>query len=293
MRTLLICVLTISVSFVFSSCASSVIQVLTVSSPNCQTASDYLYYENDTLQVVYMFWDENGTMGVFIHNKSELPLYIDWKKCSFVVGESKNDYWDDATTTISSGSSISFGNAQMKGSASASYWFANFLNNTISGTSSRSNTGSLNWLQQSSGYSVSRLSKPGRITFIPPHATICQSAYALMSTGVPIGHSAFSIDTMVLVTGPHSPTHQSMATLNVVDFNRTNSPLRFRSYVTYSHDEQFRTEAHLDSYFYVSQLVQLPIEAFTAQPIAGETKDSKKNMWSSPSRFYIRTRVKN
>jgi hypothetical protein len=73
-------------------------------------------------------------------------------------------------------------------------------------------------------------------------------------------------------------------------FDASNSPVNFRSFITYSIDEKFITERYLDSKFYVSRVLELPQSAFGGQPDAVSAKQSKHNMWASPSSFYIFTK---
>jgi hypothetical protein len=289
LRYFSIIVATIFLILSLSSCSnvSNVIQVFDVASSSCNTDSDCLYYENDTLRIVYMFWGEGGTMGIYIHNKSELPLYIDWKKCSFIVGEFKNDYWSEEIISSSNTTTTTIGLAQQKGSASASYWFENFVPQIVSGNSSQSGSSNSNWHQQTFHSFVSRITKPERITFIPPHATICQSAYNLMTTQINIDPIAILSDMTVRVMDRDDRPATVNIKLRSVDFNTKNTPLNFRSYLTYSYDEQFRTEAYIDNSFYISKVIQLSRRAFKAQPVVVPSGYSKENMWSSPTRFYI------
>jgi len=284
MRSYTIVGITVLVAFTLSARSYPAYQIFEVQSTNCQLQDGYLRYENDTLRVVYMFWSEHGTMGIHIHNKSELPIYIDWKKCSFIVGEAKKDYWEDVTVTSSTGSSTRIGSAQEQGAAIASYWSTYFL----SGSSWQSATANTRWMQQTFASSVSTISKPERITFIPPHVTIGQAAYALMPEGVSLHGDASVRGSLVDVIGSDG-YHLSTIKIKIISsqFGVANSPLSFRSYLTYSLDEQFRTEVHVDSYFYVSAMMQIPSRAFPARPISSSGKQTKGNMWSSPSRFYI------
>ena len=66
-------------------------------STNCPKIGQYFEYENDTISVTYSFWEMNGTIEMLIRNKLNQPIYIDWKKCSFITGETKHDYWDGTT----------------------------------------------------------------------------------------------------------------------------------------------------------------------------------------------------
>ena len=96
--------------------------IMELQSPGCSAVEGFPTYENDSIQVAYVFWGDNGLVGLFIHNKLNQPLYIDWKKCSFITGTTKHDYWDETITVTANGSA----------STSASYWETFFENNRTS-----------------------------------------------------------------------------------------------------------------------------------------------------------------
>jgi hypothetical protein len=136
--------------------------ILDLRSPNCPPIEGFLTHENDSIQVAYVFWAENGLVGLFVHNKLNQPLYIDWKKCSYITGTTKHDYWDETVTMTENGSS----------SSSASYWETFFDNNRSSRAARNQSTGAVEAYSASFSNtfwsSVTSITKPERITFIPP-----------------------------------------------------------------------------------------------------------------------------
>ena len=62
-------------------------------------ADSFLVYENDTLKIVYSLWAQGGEMSFFIQNKYNKPIYVDWKKCSFIFNGSKNNYYEDKSVS--------------------------------------------------------------------------------------------------------------------------------------------------------------------------------------------------
>jgi hypothetical protein len=245
-----------------------------------------------------MFWGENGVMGIFIHNKTEYPLYIDWKKCSFITGTTKNDYWDESITITTSGTSSTYGGAQTEAASSFDYWFTNFLSGFVSGAGKKTSKSSSEWFQQTFSNSLTRITKPERITFIPSHATISQAAYNLVFGGITLSSSypVSSRDTILYFPfresrGEYLGDYQILPELMLIAvFDASNSPVNFHSFITYSTDEKFTTERYLDSKFYVSRVLELPKSTFAGQPDATSVRQSKHNMWASPSSFYIFTK---
>jgi len=126
-------------SFVFISCKSIQICEITPSTNEVKSEKFY-YYENDTVKIKYSFWGESGGVIAFsFTNKLNIPLYIDWKKCSFVKNGAKFNYWEDVRILKST-------------------WF-------YIGTFDLSN-----YTELQTAKTVS--SKPERITFLAPKSTI-------------------------------------------------------------------------------------------------------------------------
>ena len=78
----------------FAGCASY-IQVFETTSVNVPIQDGRFVYEDDSVKVVYTFWKKKGLMAFDVFNKLDVPVYIDWKKSSFVYNDYKMDYWVD------------------------------------------------------------------------------------------------------------------------------------------------------------------------------------------------------
>ena len=89
-------IIIIAVIFVFTlfSCKSYVHLINTNSSIPIEDEGFYVY-ENDSVKITYRFWKEKGLMTFSIFNKLEKPLYIDWKKSSYIDNSVKLNYWID------------------------------------------------------------------------------------------------------------------------------------------------------------------------------------------------------
>lgn len=51
--------------------------------------------ENDSLEIRYNFSGENIPVKIKIKNKSEKPVYIDWKKSVVIIDGKKYNYWNE------------------------------------------------------------------------------------------------------------------------------------------------------------------------------------------------------
>jgi hypothetical protein len=273
--------------------------VMNIRSFDCSINDQFLTFENDTIRIVYILWAERGRLNIYIHNKLSKPLYIDWKKCSYITGSTKHDYWQETTTFVTNSSSSSFANE---------YSITDFLfkqyHSKLKSSSNVASYGSA----ITSGTSITRIEKPERITFIPPSTTIAVGLFTLYeNNNINIPANRFiSKDTTViarnevikvtrtyklrpnrtfqddsLVNGP------TKVRLSYIDYVLENSPFSFRSFITYSTDEKFIAEAYANNSFYLARIIQMPISTFELKASVDSTFQGDRNMWADSRSFYV------
>ena len=205
-------------------------QIVYVSPSNTKavrTEESYYVYENDTIQVVYYFWDSKGAMSFMIQNKLNIPIYIDWKKSSFIDRSEKLDYYFDKTVS----NSASVGTA-------AQYLYKN----------------PLNWSSfyqpfiLSAAVSSSTVVKEERITFIPPKARIVKGMYKIIPSTSHFNVSGAVRKEITLSNGNKIP-------VLVQNTERDSSAVIFRNFITYSTKESFDSESYIDNEFFVSKVL--------------------------------------
>lgn len=150
--------LAVLLSTFFSSCMTYM-EVFHTSPTNSATIIDkhgYPIFENDTIRVVYEFWDDAGRMSFIITNKYSKPIYVDWKKCSYIRGGDKKDYYEESVSS----SSVSVG------------------------SSYRDVFG----IQRGSSGSIGKSVKNERVAFIPPGSSIA------ISSGYYISHKIAKVN---------------------------------------------------------------------------------------------------
>jgi len=110
-------ILSLAAVIMLSSCKSSfqVYHAAPASTGIVQEDNAYVY-DNGTIRVVYDFWARQGVMSYVVYNTSKKPIYIDWKRSSFIQDKEKKNYYIDAST--SSFTAVSAGHHS--GSASGS-----------------------------------------------------------------------------------------------------------------------------------------------------------------------------
>lgn len=223
----------------------SFIQLFEVNSINTKATEGYFQIENDTLRIIYNFNSEGGTMSFLVLNKLNVPLYLDWRKSSFILNNSKNNYWDDIIETKTIGSNLGFSKSQN-------------LNTNL-------------WNLNSIGLSAfaSIVTKPERITFIPPSTLIPQNKFTLY----PKSYYSFR--------GKPEITEQifdskKVYKIQLENYNAQNSPLIFRNFLTFSTTENFASEFYIDNSFYVDCVKKI--------------KSKYLDKYQSPTSFYIKVK---
>ena len=117
--------------------------------PLDQRKSQYVF-DNDTIRIEYNFWANKGLLSYRIYNKLNVPVYIDWKKSSFILNGQKLDYWMDETITHTSG-----------------YSYGAYLNL---------------WISESSSIAI----KPQRVLFLAPQSYINAHRFIICPGASPV-----------------------------------------------------------------------------------------------------------
>jgi hypothetical protein len=214
MRILL---LVLSISFLLSSC--KIYQIYDTNSDQVNVVENQGYkFENDEVIIYYDLWKEGGALSFLIFNKSDKPIYIDWKKSNFITNNLSLDYWNDEerTTTIT--------NSKTKGSDA-------FLYNPQTNTGV--SVGSSNTTSISSSIKVK--AKPD--IQIPPKSM--KPVYV------------FDLSQNYLSYKRNTAQNNKSET---IEYTKSNSPFTFRNYIAYSFDKDLNSLKFIDNEFYVSKV---------------------------------------
>lgn len=195
------------------------VQVVTLRGSNVRPADEGLVLDNDTLTLRYNFASERGIIHVSLLNKLNQPLYVDWKRSSLIIGQDKFDYWYDVADVQLAGSTY--------GSRYSQY-AVNYLGGTIT--------------------------KEDKVSFIPPQTKLDKRQFVL----IPDGHLPLSGAFRTEEEPSNMANHKKPVAVNVYNYSADQSPLKFRNYLTLSTDKDFKTEFHIDTSFWASDVKVLP-----------------------------------
>ncbi len=265
----------------FIGCSPSYVQLYRTQ-PNNSVSTDSTYrYETDSLVINYSFWYDKGIMAFSIYNKLPVPIYIDWKRSSFISNIYKFNYWSDEVISKGIGVGKSMG---LSSSSGASYGGIFRYNGpvvipylTVSG----SNTVSANL--SASAY-VSKTIKPERITFIPPKSIIYMSPYYLTEKDY-----LDKSNTKQTVERRADKPKRKKTTIYSKEFNENNSPLVFRNFLTISTSESFTSEAYVDNGFFVNRILFIDKRHFDVWQFDNKGKTIYLNKYKRGVDFFRNT----
>jgi len=230
-------------------------------------AVDNSVYENNDIKITYDMWSENGIMYFTLYNKTEKPLYIDWKRSVFIYNSWKNNYWVEKSTAedfyvpVGTGKNISF--------------------------------------QKRTSTVVQE-----RYTFIPPKTYVAvPTSYYILGDVSQVDVKDENGKMKIMVTDLR---HDKSATKEKVakstgkgttkvwtkSYDAASSPHVFRNFLTYSKTENFANETNVENEFIVSKHTEMTTKNFLGKSTKvkaikqkGKSKTkSKYKIYESPFR---------
>lgn len=203
--------------------------VSTLESPTAKKSEEtgIFTFENDTLAVTYSFRGENAPMNIEVFNKLSTPLFIDWQKSALIKGDQAISF---------SGKNISI-NGNLSGNAMDFSRNLTFYDANLKGSATL----------------------PDNISFIPPKSKVSKTPLNLAQQHnyKALPDTAFKKSYIMLSEG--SGFWAQSAT-----FNPENSPLSFKSYLTfYTEDDNKKNSFALVQDFYLSSLVKCYVKPQT------------------------------
>ncbi len=247
--------------FFLTSCTKYVQLIQTTAkSPKINEQDSFYVYEDDSLKITYNFWQERGVMAFSIYNKLSIPIYIDWKKSSFIDKSIKLDYFLDKEIKTSE---AIFANYQYKGPRNIFFLF------------DLSNVGVV------SGKEVSQ--REERVTFIPPRASFSTVKYILLPDII------FKVTSSYKIRIENRNDNPSKTTKVYYDETKgDNAKNVFRNFLTYSTTEDFKAESYIDNEFFISGASVMDVRHFRGKLISSSSPEwIYEYPFSDPKRFYI------
>ncbi len=224
--------------------------------------------ENSDIKVTYDMWSEDGVTYFSIYNKTDKPMYIDWKRSVFIYNDWKNDYWVEKSTT-------------------ESYVVP-------------SGTGKNITYERKVSTVVAE-----RYTFVPPHTYVSvPMTYVILNNGLQVNTETSASGKTTVKISQSLRTDKSLRTSIpktvgkgntkawVKSYTKETSNNRFRNFLTYSFDEKFTTEKFIENDFYVSKVTEMSTKNFNGPyskvnvqaKVGGMKSKTRVRVYESPYR---------
>ena len=247
----------LSLLSVFLIGCKSYIQVFETKTTNTVSKGEFYVYENDTLKITYAFWTMKGIVSFTVYNKLDVPIYIDWKKSSYIDNSNKLNYWVDEEITKST---VYYGSY---------YYDGPLLKPGFS-------------VSESSGSVTESKIKIERLTFIPPKSNYYRSQFHLLPL-VFYGFDLSSESQEVIKNG----TQKEKTKIYYKDFSKAESPLVFRNFLAFSLTEDFNTEFYVDNEFYLSNMKEMDYRHFKYLEKDNKGKQIYVRPFKKQTSFYL------
>ncbi len=252
-------VLILFLALSFSGC--TVIQVVKLDTTNCKELNNQYYFSNDKVSITYSFWEMFGRISFTIHNKTDKPIYINWRNSSLIVNGNKLNYWDDYERTNSI--SLTLGYAQ-----GTTGWFGR---PAVVGTAVT--TG------QSTTY------RPEKVTFIPPNSDFKKSWCIIMDTPY------IFPNTIKSEKEPLSDHPTKLTKVKQQSFIEQTSFLSFRNYLAIALSEESSDFSFIDNNFYIASVREMKLRHFLGKrtnPLPYPPEHSKRE--KNNASFYVQVK---
>ena len=209
------------------------IQIFETASTNSQLVDSNWVSENDTVKITYWFWANFGVVSFAVYNKLNKPIYIDWKNSSFIYNGIKLDYWAEEE--------------KISQSRYSSFYYRGPL---------------IYPRMVSNESSVSTITKPEKVTFIPPRSYYYRSSFYLKKEPFEFARTPENQDTV-----PNYEKPEKKAIIYTENFNHENSLLKFRNYLAFSFSETSQDFFFFDNEFYLSTVMEMNSDTYKGVPI--------------------------
>jgi hypothetical protein len=211
------------------------------------------------MKITYSFWGNRGVLDFEIYNKLSSPIYVDWKKSSYIYRNRKLNFWVE--TEIMNTATI----------------YDDFLVMDVNRYSHLTSVG-----VRPGSISSSTKEKPERITFIPPKSNYRRNQFYLFeSRGVKLSLDTKQQDLKSLEIGSFMTNDTTY--MGVYPFFNEQEGLAettdlFRNFLTFSLSEEMTSEFYVDNSFYIKAIYEYNLD---------DLSNAAEEGLSSNDKFYI------
>ncbi|MBP5371967.1 MAG: hypothetical protein J6Y55_08625 [Bacteroidales bacterium] len=248
------------------------VQVFDIASESNLSLNEYKQYhfENDMVDVSYLFWSSYGKMQVKVENKAQTPLYVNWSKSTFTVEGVEIPMTPDESKLT---------DAQYK------------IYQKYKASEPTLTDMDYEWQKITMG----REEKKDEISEVLSKSTYTKGNYYLMPRERNTDAGVVLDTAVASYVEKHNSVKKQNATIYKKEYSKDNSPLVFTCKLVVSTDKNFSTSTEIVEKFYVSSVREMDAKHFRGKRI-GQTPEGY-GVYKFPERkstaFYVEINPRN
>ncbi len=248
------------------------VQVFDIASESNLSLNEYKQYhfENDMVDVSYLFWSSYGKMQVKVENKAQTPLYVNWSKSTFIVEGVEIPMTPDESKLT---------DAQYK------------IYQKYKASEPTLTDMDYEWQKITMG----REEKKDEISEVLSKSTYTKGNYYLMPRERNTDAGVVLDTAVASYVEKHNSVKKQNATIYKKEYSKDNSPLVFTCKLVVSTDKNFSTSTEIVEKFYVSSVREMDAKHFRGKRI-GQTPEGY-GVYKFPERkstaFYVEINPRN
>jgi hypothetical protein len=203
-----------------ASCSVSKMQFVSLECDKLKKDTTW-FYKDSIVEISYFLYTRDGKMTFTINNISDKPIFFDGKNSFILVGNNKHPYWTDGSV----------------------------INGAIAGYATRNNRHSYGTIN------VVETKLQERMNLIPPKSGIVISKYFLHDKSL-YDLSGYNVKNDT-VTANWKTNSLKKTVIKKANFEKTNSPLSFRNFITLSRTEDFKIPLYYDFSFWATDIWEM------------------------------------
>ena len=248
------------------------VQVFDIASESNLSLNEYKQYhfENDMVDVSYLFWSSYGKMQVKVENKAQTPLYVNWSKSTFTVEGVEIPMTPDESKL----SDVQYKIYQKYKASEPTLTDMDY-----------------EWQKITMG----REEKKDEISEVLSKSTYTKGNYYLMPREKNTDAGVVLDTAVASYVEKHNSVKKQNATIYKKEYSKDNSPLVFTCKLVVSTDKNFSTSTEIVEKFYVSSVREMDAKHFRGKRI-GQTPEGY-GVYKFPERkstaFYVEINPRN
>ena len=248
------------------------VQVFDIASESNLSLNEYKQYhfENDMVDVSYLFWSSYGKMQVKVENKAQTPLYVNWSKSTFTVEGVEIPMTPDESKLT---------DAQYK------------IYQKYKASEPTLTDMDYEWQK----ITMVREEKKDEISEVLSKSTYTKGNYYLMPRERNTDAGVVLDTAVASYVEKHNSVKKQNATIYKKEYSKDNSPLVFTCKLVVSTDKNFSTSTEIVEKFYISSVREMDAKHFRGKRI-GQTPEGY-GVYKFPERkstaFYVEINPRN